>query len=817
MNPQNDSMDYVPTSLRPEMTPGPVQYADSGEAMANPLLLMHRFLTGRYHWAILLGLVLAIAGSALTYKSLKLVYTSTGLVRILPYLPRILYTTSQNEAMPMFSAYINSQTALIMSSRTIDLAMQDPKWQALHRGIDALAKARFARELTVTHKRGSELIYVSYTSKDPVVAQIGADAVIGAYRQLYSHGDSATQSLQISALRDRQTVLQNELQSDQDQIASLASQYGADGLGTVYNYKLGLMNELDTQWQEARIALAKAGSSAVTPKGKNGKPTKVAKAALPPVYDPQLAQFELQVLALKKSIKELELSGLGPNNHRIMTLQSSLDALRDEMRSYQAGLAGKGAPMAPTMPGAAMSLPLLKARERQLRILYKSVKAQTLDLGGRFAKVQSLQTQSQDLRQQLHTIQSRMDAINMESATGGRIRVESTGDFPAAPTTKSRHLRLAAAAAAGLGGIIVGFGIILLWGFLHGNLRSVGDMQITTLNSYRILGAVPQLPPNGAATPLELAIGAHSVHRIRGLLQVRPHSGGSQAMALTSPTAGTGKTSMVLALGMSYAASGMKTLLIDADVVGGQLTDRMGILRSQRLGDVLVKHKMITREQLKEALAAAGESKRPLGSELLNLGYIDHEMLDKALHLQRLSKRGLMDAVAGKPLDECVVHTKIRNLDVLPLGRTKAHHGARMSPASIRAMLAHAKEQYEMVLVDTGPVLGSLESALLASQADGVLMVVARGESRNLSGRAADYLASVGAHLEGVVFNRATERDMQRQSYSTSLESFTSAAPSADNALAVQTDADRLKPLVPLGPLAMAVAASSSMQDEEDK
>ena len=816
MNPQNDNMDYVPTSLRPEMVPGPVQFSDSGEPMANPLLLIHRLLIGRYHWAILLGLVLATIGSVLTYKSIKLVYTSTGLVRILPYLPRILYTTSQNEAMPLFSAYINSQTALIMSSRTIDLAMQNPKWQALHRGIDAAAKAKFASELTVTHKPGSELIYVAYTSKDPVVAQIGANAVIGAYRQLYSHGDSATQSLQISALRDRQTVLQNELQSDQDQIATLSSQYGADGLGTVYNYKLGLMDELDTQWQEARIALAKAGSGSGTGKGKGGA-TKVAKTPLAPVYDPQMAQFELQALALKKSIKELELSGLGPNNHRIMNLQSSLDALRDEMRSYQASLSGKGPSLAPTTPGGPMSLALLKAREHQLRLLYESVKAQTLDLGGVYAKVQNLQTQSQDLRQQLNTIKSRMDAINMESATGGRIRVESTGDFPVAPTTKSRHLRLAAAAAAGLGGIIVGFGVILLWGFLHGNLRSVGDMQITTLNSYRVLGAVPQLPPNGVATPLELAIGAHSIHRIRGLLQVRPNMAGSQALALTSPTAGTGKTSMVLALGMSYAASGMKTLLIDADVVGGQLTDRMGILRSQRLGDVMVKHKMITRDQLKEALAAAAESKRPVGSELLNLGYIDHEILEKALHMQRLSKRGLMDAVAGKPLDECVVHTKIQNLDVLPLGRTKAHHGARMSPASIRAMLAHAKEQYDMVLVDTGPVLGSLESALLASQADGVLMVVARGESRNLSGRAADYLASVGAHLEGVVFNRATDRDMQRQSYSTSLESFTSTAPSADNALAIQNDTDRLKPMVPLGPLAMAVAASSTTPDEEEK
>ncbi len=817
MNQHNDNIDYASAPLRPEMVPGPAQFSDPSEAMANPLLLIHRLLIGRYRWAILLGLVLAITGAAVTYKSIKLVYTSTGLVRILPYLPRILYTTSQNEAMPMFSAYINSQTALIISSRTIDLAMQNPKWEVLHRGIDAVAKAKFASELVVTHKPGSELIYVSFTSKDPVVAQIGADAVIDAYRQLYSHGDSATQTLQISALRDRQTVLQNELQSDQDQIAALASQYGADGLGTVYNYKLGLMNELDSQWQEARIALANAGAGPTTQRGGKKSRAQVAKAPPVPVYDPQMAQFELQVLALKKSIKELELSGLGPNNHRIMTLQSSLDALRDEMKTYQASLTGKGPAMAPTTPGGPISLALLKARERQLRILYQSVKAQTLDIGARYAKVQNLQTQSRDLRQQLNTIKSRMDAINMESATGGRIRVESTGDFPAVPTSQSWHLRLAAAVAVGLGGIISGFGVILLWGFMQGNLRTVGDMKITTLNSYRVLGAVPQLPANGAATRLELAVGAHSIHRIRGLLQVRPNMGSTQSLAITSPTAGTGKTSIVLALGMSYAASGIKTLLIDADVVGGQLTDRMGILRSQRLGDVLVKHKMITREQLKEALAAAAESKRPIGSELLNLGYIDHEMLEKALHMQRLSKRGLMDAVAGKPLDECVVHTKINNLDVMPLGRTKAHHGARMSPAAIRAMLAHAKEQYDMVLVDTGPVLGSLESALLASQADGVLMVVARGESRNLSGRAADYLASVGAHLEGVVFNRATERDMRRQSYRTSLESFVSAAPAADNALAVQHDADRLKPLAPLGPLAMAVAASGGTQDEEEK
>src|SRR5688572_17302702 len=72
-----------------------------GGAAANPLLLVHALLRGRYHWAVLLGLALAGAGAFVGYKATVPVYQSQGVIRIKPKLPRILRDTEQSAVMPM--------------------------------------------------------------------------------------------------------------------------------------------------------------------------------------------------------------------------------------------------------------------------------------------------------------------------------------------------------------------------------------------------------------------------------------------------------------------------------------------------------------------------------------------------------------------------------------------------------------------------------------------------------------------------------------------------------------------------------------------
>ena len=46
----------------------------------NPLLQLHSLLRGRYHWAILLGVILAGVGAYLGYKLPPVKYRSSGLI-----------------------------------------------------------------------------------------------------------------------------------------------------------------------------------------------------------------------------------------------------------------------------------------------------------------------------------------------------------------------------------------------------------------------------------------------------------------------------------------------------------------------------------------------------------------------------------------------------------------------------------------------------------------------------------------------------------------------------------------------------------------
>jgi Mrp family chromosome partitioning ATPase len=70
-------------------------------------------------------------------------------------------------------------------------------------------------------------------------------------------------------------------------------------------------------------------------------------------------------------------------------------------------------------------------------------------------------------------------------------------------------------------------------------------------------------------------------------------------------------------------------------------------------------------------------------------------------------------------------------------------------------LLEHLKEQFEFVLIDSPPVLPVTDSVVMATKADGVLLVVRGGEwGRDVVRRALERLDAVRAPLLGVVLNR---------------------------------------------------------------
>ena len=391
----------------------------------------------------------------------------------------------------------------------------------------------------------------------------------------------------------------------------------------------------------------------------------------------------------------------------------------------------------------------------------------------------------------------RLTQLELEQNPAERIEILPFGERP----MLTKDSRIAYAVAGSIGGVGMGFAIMMLLGLLDRSFRSLEDARKSV--RMPLLGILPNLPED-LSDPDQAATAAHCVHQIRTLLQL---SGGrdKRIFAITSPAAGTGKTSLTLSLGVSFAASNCKTLVIDCDLVGGGLTARVDTIVRRKIGDILRRHELITVEQLSAALKVAEDSNKMLGEVLVELGFVSQIDIEKALHLQLHDPVGMLDAIDGQNIVDCIAETGIERLCILPLGSAMPTDVSKLSPAIIRSILDQARQHFDVILIDTGPIPGSLEASVAAAAADGVVLVVSRGEHRPMAERSIQHLLDIGAKLAGMVFNRAEGRDMALATTTKRLSSFDRRG---GRSVSMQRHAQQAESKG-FGPIALAVATKA--------
>lgn len=445
----------------------------------------------------------------------------------------------------------------------------------------------------------------------------------------------------------------------------------------------------------------------------------------------------------------------------------------------------------------------IKQREQQLARLTADLEEaikQARKIGQDMKKIQDRKDNLEELDSRLKQINDRQAVLTMKNQIDHRLSFSPVSE----PIKPAKDRRIAFAAIGFMGGNILAFGFVMLLGYRDRRMYGVEDAQ-WTVGTMNILGVLPVLP-NDLSNPEEAAIAAHCVHKIRTLLQIGGKNNERGVFSVTSPSVGDGKTSLALAMGLSFANSGHRTLLIDCDLAGRGLTHRINTIIRRKVGQILLREGLVTEEQLDQALSTAHSMQIRLGEALVDLGYVSEQALADALTIQEESKVGLLDSLHGEPIEGCVAGTGINNLDILPAGSARAHDLSKLSPTAVRRLLDDARTMYDIVIVDTGPVPESLDAAMMAAEVDGVIMTFSRGSDRRHAERAITYLDSIGANMCGVVFNRAEERD-----WSTLRDTARTAVPGTSTDMdlssyvpAVSEETDRF------GPVARAVASSTN-------
>jgi uncharacterized protein involved in exopolysaccharide biosynthesis len=245
----------------------PMLEMEAAEAAPPPNLLrqLHTLLRGRYWLAALLVLVGTVAGAWIGHGMKEPLYRSTGLVRVRPYIPRILYESEQSGVMPMFDAFVGSQVELMKSERVANLAMQDAEWAALGRGLAPAQVVSFRGSLNVARPKGSEMIVVTFDDGDPEAARLAVKAVITAYQRLHAEAGGEAVAETIRILEDRSAMLTADLKALNDSIFAINNEQATGTLEKIYDHKLSELQTLESELRrvELEVAIARGATGAM--------------------------------------------------------------------------------------------------------------------------------------------------------------------------------------------------------------------------------------------------------------------------------------------------------------------------------------------------------------------------------------------------------------------------------------------------------------------------------------------------------------------------------------------------------------------------
>lgn len=770
----------------------PEHYNEPHSGTTEPLTArLARIYQGRWRWTLVLGLVLAVPLGILGWRLGRKTYAGRAEVHVAPYADDYGFATPDERAsfgFGSYDAFIDTQMQFLHMQRVMERAMDTPGWRGLGRTYSEEAVQNFSSSVQVSRK--GELLTIEFIDPDPNVAMFGARSVIDAYTQLSADEDSqrgkdkldflqAELARSINRLSDFETTIKSKLQNLKGH-----ENFDVEDLLPLFAAKLSEATGLEGRLREVRWELAVREKSAqpvakpasvttmpaiaaapTTAAGSDGTDSAAGPAELSAeeiaLENNQMGVYLSQRRETENTLGRLKLTYY-PEHPLVKAAEAELEtineAIRDFTTQYNSRRARQGESLDPTSTIA-------------LRRLETNLAQSLSETNSQLEAIARLKREVMEVREQIEReklnrddLMKRIAAQDRLSRTPGRIQVLEVANKPKEPYLDSRP-RLAALGSAG--GLAVGFGVVLLIGLFERRLRVPEDTSRFGLGGRPAIGLLPTIP-NGLTDREQVAHAAHCVHAIRTSLQLWYGWLSNPVFAISGAVAGTGKTTLTLALGLSFANSGSRTLLIDLDLAGGGLSRRSEAVRRRPIGQVLRRAGLLQEPQLHEALAQAAESKCRLGETLVRLGHVRDEDISTALRIQQADAMGVLDVFEGARLQDCVVTTEVQNLSILPLGRARSHHIGVVSPLAVQRLIDATRAAYDVVLIDTGPVLGSLEGATAAAAADGVIVAVSCGDSRAALTRCADRLQSIGARVAGVVFNRAKPRHFNAQDRSSS-------------------------------------------------
>ncbi len=322
------------------------------------------------------------------------------------------------------------------------------------------------------------------------------------------------------------------------------------------------------------------------------------------------------------------------------------------------------------------------------------------------ATIASVQQQIAGLQTQLTIEQQTYSGLlpYLDSNSPNYLSILDQAQVPDKPVAPNVPLNTALAALTGL---ILGLAAAFLLEYLNDSLKSAEEVKhvlgLSTLGTVGLIAGGKSGKLLDGLAPFSPIIEAY--RSIRFNLQFNSGETPRKSLLITSPQLGEGKSLTAANLALMMAKSGLRTILVDAD------------LRKPR--------------------------------QHINFGLNNDIGLTSAF-------------MPTPPPVEIVRPTRVENLCVVTSGAQPLNPAELLASDRMRRLMHKFESEADIVIYDCPPCLSVVDSTVLARLVDGVLMVVdVKRTPRRAAQRAKEALMTARGNLLGVVLNRADTRGAQ--------------------------------------------------------
>ncbi len=534
-----------------------------------------------------------------------------------------------------------------------------------------------SKNVEITQKNNLDFIEISAESESPYEAALIANIFAKDYRKFNLMENRKQVTNVKNFLADMRKEKYNDLMAAEDAMKAYQLKGGVIELDKTAQSLVDRISDFESEKNKTKVemSISKEKLDQYKDELKKKDPT-VSNNLEAKASEPYLTMLQDQIAKLKTQ-RDLALSSAGSSqmvqdyNAKINDLQ---DKLSKSITAYQSMILDSSPEEVKQLTQKIfeeeVNYQSLIASHNQLSNVISSYDQKFNQLPARTLDLARLERQRQAAEKLYSAIDEKyQEALLNEQATPGNVLIMNSAEPPYAPSKPNRLLII----IMGLfGGVGLSLGFVYVRNYFDKTIKSPEDIEGRNIN---VLAWIPKIKElSGKYEESELVVAKHpdsiqseAFKTLRTRIQFSSSAKDLKVILVTSSAPGEGKSVVATNLATSFAQDHKKTVIVDCD------------LRKPRVHTIF------------------GDEDSP----------------------------GFLNYFFGKSSYESIIKkTEVRNLDYITGGSIPPNPSEIIGSPRMKAFVLKLRNEYDIIIIDSPPIMAVSDSEILSRLSDGNLLVV---------------------------------------------------------------------------------------------